>query len=254
MEMDEDAQNEQQRASSESFPEPNDSGGQKPSHQGLPEVTPTSSTGPATTCPVVDHLSLAASNNDTPVASCKTDAGGLKRAGPSELVWNDDVLVKEEEGSEMYNGDGVEQRDYDMDINGDDQDNSTSSNNNEDQIANDVINFLESTQGLNDEHSKETFSQVAQTVASYNHTTPARKNTQTTTAAVSTINTTSMPIPEHAPYVPPLPHNSTSSLTAPLEQHANCPSTPVNPNNQYYQRSQAEQNQKDLTLRELHLF
>ncbi|KAL3801834.1 hypothetical protein HJC23_001230 [Cyclotella cryptica] len=236
MEMDDDSQNQHQSASSKSPPEPNESGEQKPPHEGLPEVTPTSSTGPATTCPVVEHLSLAATNNDTPLSSCRTDGGG-ENEGDSNLVQNDGILVKEEEGSEVHNRDGVEQTDYDMDINNDDQDNSTSTNYNEDQIANDVINFLESAQGMNNGNSEEAFSQVAQAVASYNDTTSTPQTSGTTPSTLPTTNTASMPIPEHAPYVPPLPYNSTSSLTASLEQHANCPSTPVNLNSQQYQRS-----------------
>lgn len=168
-------------------------GSVKSSSDKLPEVTPTSSTAPKATGPVVEHLNLAAS-------------GAIESEPNTNAEVVNGVAVKEESEAEVpQNGAGNSDI---MDTNGD-------SGTTEDQIAEEFLSHLESSQ-VKAESVEE--NQAADTI---NNTEPP--------AALPPTNPAS--IPEHAPYAAPLPHNSSSSLNASLEQ---CPSTPVNSNQ--YQR------------------
>ena len=177
----------------------------------LPEVTPTS--GPVTG-PAVDHLNLADISESGGV---KTETVETRSEGAHDQEVNG---IKEE--TQEFDQSSTKRSD-DMDTNGDDGDEKNSSN--EDQIAEDVINFLESSQGAMEEPSN-----TSQAPTSLPDTS---KDNDSGTLAALPANSTS--IPEHAPYVPPVAHNSSSSLNASLDQQQ-CPSTPKNINGQQFQR------------------
>lgn len=161
----------------------------------LPEVTPTSSTGPKDSGPAVEHLNLAAVG----AAEAETSGG------------SNGVFVKEE--GEVIEQAQMDQNEKSVNMETNNRDSNASSN--EDRIAEEFISHLESTQGVKSEVGI-----------------PPDVNQSINEEPPFSLPTNSASIPEHAPYVPPLPHTSSSSLNASLEQQ--CPSTPINSNNQYH--------------------
>jgi hypothetical protein len=170
-----------------------DSGETKASE--LPKVTPTSSTGPKSAGPAVEHLNLAATG------AAEAETGGGSNGVISKEEANDIDQAQMDQNEKPEN----------METNGE----LGNTGSNEDQIAEEFISHLESTQGVKSEVSI-----------------PPDVNQSISAEPPVSLPTNSTSIPEHAPYVPPLPHTSSSSLNASLEQQ--CPSTPINSNNQYH--------------------